>query len=88
MKERTGNMIALSIALIVCAVLLCFKGIKVDYKYTYIETFQEVKQDGAPMGFQTDEQLQEDQDNEKVPTMDDMGQAIQDVIGGIEDGEE
>ena len=81
-------MIALSIALIVCATLLCFKGIKVDYKYTYIETFQEVKQDGAPMGFQTDEQLQEDQDNEKVPTMDDMVQALQDVIGGIEDGEE
>ena len=81
-------MIALGIALIVCAVLLCFKGIKVDYKYTYIETFQEVKQDGAPMGFQTDEQLQEDQDNEKVPTMDDMVQALQDVIGGIEDGEE
>ena len=79
---------ALRIALIVCAVLLCFKGIKVDYKYTYIETFQEVKQDGAPMGFQTDEQLQEDQDNEKVPTMDDMVQALQDVIGGIEDGEE
>ena len=81
-------MIAPSIALIVCAVLLCFKGVKVDYKYTYIETFQEVKQDGAPMGFQTDEQLQEDQDNEKVPTMDDMVQALQDVIGGIEDGEE
>ena len=40
------------------------------------------------MGFQTDEQLQEDQDNEKVPTMDDMVQALQDVIGGIEDGEE
>ena len=81
-------MIALSIALIVCAALLCFKGIKVDYKYTYIETFQEVKQDGTPMGFQTDEQLQEDQDNEHVPTMDDMVQALQDVIGGIEDGEE
>ena len=81
-------MIALSIALIVCAVLLCFKGIKVDYKYTYIETFQEVKQDGTQMGFQTDEQLQEDQDNEHVPTMDDMVQALQDVIGGIEDGEE
>ena len=81
-------MIALSIVLIVCAVLLCFKGIKVDYKYTYIETFQEVKQDGAPIGFQTDEQLQEDQDNENIPTMDDMVQALQDVIGGIEDGEE
>ena len=81
-------MIALSIALSVCAVLLCFKGIKVDYKYTYIETVQEVKQDGAPMGFQTDEQLQEDQDNEKVPTMDDIVQALQDVIGGKEDGEE
>ena len=81
-------MIALSIALIVCAVLLCLKRIKVDYKYTYIETFQEVKQDGAPMGFQTDEQLQEDQDNENIPTMDDMVQALQDVIGGIEDGEE
>ena len=81
-------MIALSIALIVCVTILCFKGIKVDYKYTYIETFQEVKQDGAPMGFQTDEQLQEDQDNEKVPTMDDMVQALQDVIGGIEDGDE
>ena len=40
------------------------------------------------MGFQTDEQLQEDQDNENVPTMDDMVQALQDVIGGIEDGEE
>ena len=81
-------MIAESIALNACAVLLCFKGIKVDYKYTYIETFQEVKQDGAPMGFQTDEQLQEDQDNENIPTMDDMVQALQDVIGGIEDGEE
>ena len=81
-------MIALSIALIVCAVLLCFKGIKVDYKHTHIETFQEVEQNVMLPGFPTDNQLQEDQDKEKAPTLDDMVQALQDVIGGIEDGEE
>ena len=81
-------MIALSIALIVCTALLCFRGIKVDYKHTYTESFQEVKDTTNPVGFQVDSDLQDEQDKDPIPTMDDMVQALQDVIGGIEDGDE
>ena len=53
-----------------------------------MESFQEVKDTTNPVGFQVDSDLQDEQDKDPIPTMDDMVQALQDVIGGIEDGDE
>ena len=43
MKERTGDMISLSIALVVCVGIVCFKGININYKHTYKQQVEKIE---------------------------------------------
>ena len=82
MKERIGNMISLSIALIVCVGIVCFKGININYKHTYKQQFEKMEV------LEDSDEFQDVQDTDDTPTLDSLVAAVQDVIGGIEDDEE
>ena len=82
MKERTGDMISLRIALVVCVGIVCFKGININYKHTYKQQFEKMEV------LQDSDEFQDVQDANDAPTLDSLVAAVQDVIGGIEDDEE
>lgn len=75
-------MISLSIALVVCVGIVCFKGININYKHTYKQQFEKMKV------LEDSDEFQDVQDTDDTPTLDSLVAAVQDVIGGIEDDEE
>lgn len=86
-------MLYFSIALVICIALICFKGVHIELSHKNISEIREMylpeDKKKHPMGFNTNYTKEDfEQEEEEVASMDDMVRAVQDVLGGIADGDE